>query len=139
MPTLAQVRRGLYDTLNDNLSDVTVYQFVPEQLTLPALVIEPASGQVTTMGRGSGEFNFTVSAFVSRTTDAQQLLDELIDFQGTKSVIAVIHDNSDLDGAVTNRQASCSSWSGYGTVEVGGVPTYITASLEVRVITEGTS
>ena len=135
MATLSECRKALADVLNNNLK-ANVYPYVPGAVTAPAVVIEPAAGEIVTMGRGRVVYLFDVHVITAANDDvaSQQVLDEYLTSQGPNSIIQVVADNKTL--ALDDTDASALEWGGYGTIEISG-EAHLEAVMRVQIATSG--
>ncbi len=98
--SLAQIRDGLAANLGA-LSNVRVYEEVPDNPALPCAVIQLGRVEYDlAFQRGATQYTFIVHLIVTRTTvrRAQRKLDEFID-DGPKSVKTAIESDGSLGGA----------------------------------------
>jgi hypothetical protein len=108
---------------------IYTYGNVVESITLPAIVVEPASANFQeTLSRGLDSFDFNLFVLVSRAdpNSAQPLLDALISGVGPSSIRRAIEDNPTLglDGVNTvvhSMRGYGGSLEGFGLPHIGAV------------------
>jgi hypothetical protein len=135
MTTVTDLRMALASTIQAGVdisafnTGLYTYGNVVESITLPAVVIEPASANFQeTFNRGLDSFDFNLFVLVSRAdpTSAQPLLDALISGDGASSIRLVIYNNPDLgiDGVNTvvhSMKGYGGSLEGFGLPHIGAV------------------
>lgn len=67
MATLSAIRDGISDTLTANISDLEVYDTVPDVAITPAVVVIPESADFNiAMGRGTDRYEFDLFVLADR-------------------------------------------------------------------------
>ena len=99
--TLAELRAALASTLEDALSNVNVYAYPPDDVTVPAVVIGGFQLDPATFGDTTARVEADVQFVVSRRhVDQVQALDEWLSPTGTDSVWSIFDDDPTLGGDV---------------------------------------
>jgi hypothetical protein len=131
MATLAAVRAGLKTRL-ETIAGLQVYATPPDSIVVPAAVIFRDPLSYDRSFDGVDDFAMKVSLFVQRGVDHTSLesLDAYVDPAGTNSVVAAIHADTTLGGAVD--YARVTSASPEGLVEYAGV-FYLSCDLSVEI------
>jgi hypothetical protein len=94
--TNATIRRSLYDTLNDGLTGVNVYEYPVDNVQPPCVVITNLESEITTFD-GGRTVGATVLVLESHNvTDQMARVDDLVDPNVTGSVPDLIADQADL-------------------------------------------
>lgn len=134
MPSLDQVFDAIVSTAQDNLPGVTGYTEMPEQVNVPAVIIQPTTADFdVAMGRGTDTWPLTLIVLVCRTDDklAQRKLRPYVDGGGDKSLRKLFFLNKTL--GLANTDAHISGMGSFnGQWEVGGY-TYAGAALTLVV------
>lgn len=128
MTELADVRTALKTVLEAALSGVTVYDKVPGQVNVPAIVVEPADANFdVAFGRGADTWEIDLTMVVALADDqlAQSKLDPYVTGGGSSSVRKAIFSNRSL--SLSDCDAHISGMTGYGARYVFGANTYIGA------------
>lgn len=103
MASLIALRAGIATRLA-TINGLRAHEDVPDVVTPPAATVRPAPETFiqwdTTFARGSDDYTFVVTLFVSRASDRQgQLaLDAYLAGSGTKSIKAAIEGDETLGG-----------------------------------------
>lgn len=134
MATIAGLRDALKTRLQ-TIAGLRVHDTVPDLLTPPAAMIQPASlSSKTAMGLGRRVHVFEITLLAAPAGQAgiaraQDTLDPYLDETGTKSVIAALEGDVALGGTVSSLDVS---WADYGILEWNDVP-YVGAKFAVTV------
>lgn len=139
MATLSAIRDGISDTLTANISDLEVYDTVPDVAITPAVVVLPFSADFNiAMGRGTDRWEFDLFVLAGRAVsdEEQDSLDEHITGAGARSIRQVIFNNKDL--GLTGTDAHVSDMSRYGGQFDAAQVQHIGAVLRLVVLTPGT-
>lgn len=139
MSSLSAIRDAIKTTLDAALADVYVYDFVPDNPTLPAVCAYPSPVDFFgAFGRGLDTWEFEVLALTSRGSDraGQDKLDQLITGAGSLSIRQAIFNNRTL--GFTDTDAQVSGVLDYRPTDVAGVDVY-SARLRLVVQTSGTT
>lgn len=140
MPSLAQIRTALKDTISAAVPSLTGYRTTPEQANLPAFVVIPRTTNfVVAMGRGIDTYDLDVLVLISRRDDglAQDDLDEYVNGFGDKSIRQAVWNDRTL--GLANCDAHVVGLSDYGARFNIGELEHVGARLLVRVTTSGTA
>lgn len=132
MATVSAIRDGIVAVLQpiDGLRPVA---YVKGSIVPPAAIVAPLSISFdSTMGRGSDDFLFAVTVFVSDawSRTAQDALDAYCDSTGAKSIKAAFEADQDLNGVV--HFARVAEMRDYGAVTYAGIQ-YIGAEFVIEV------
>lgn len=98
MSSVSAMRTALENTLSAALGDIMVYPDVQSVQSLPALLIEPFTGEFSlTMQAGTDEWVFFIYILTSLRdpASAQSDLDAFISGSGDQSIRAIIRANRD--------------------------------------------
>jgi len=140
MSSMAAIRDAVKTTLDVGLPDVYVYDFMPDNPTLPAVMVMPAAADFDiAFGRGLDMWEFDLIVLTARGSDraGQDKLDQLVTGAGTSSVRQIVFANRGL--GLADVDAHVSGMSGYGgSLEPVAVDHY-SARLRLVVRTSGTS
>jgi hypothetical protein len=139
MGSVASIRDGL-KTRVATISGLNVFDVLPQTFVTPAAVVRPGDPLIIfdqTMGRGSDDFVFTVTIYVSLVdeTSAQDALDAYLAGSGSSSVKAAIEGDGTLGGAAHFSRVLMAG--DYGQAVVNNVP-YLSVSFSVGVTASGT-
>lgn len=140
MATLSAIRDGISDTLTANISDLEVYDTVPDVAITPAVVVIPESADFNiAMGRGTDRYEFDLFVLAGRAVadEEQDSLDEHITGAGARSIRQAIFNNRDL--GLTGIDAHISGMSRYGGQFDAAEIQHIGAVLRLVVLTPGTA
>lgn len=140
MATLSDIRDGISDTLTANISNLEVYDTVPDVAITPAVVVLPFSADFNiAMGRGTDRWEFDLFVLTSRavTDEGQDALDDFVTGAGSNSVRQVIFQNKTL--GLTGTDAHVSGMSDYGGQFEAAQIQHIGAKLRLVILTPGTS
>lgn len=144
MSQIGTVRRALGAVLRDAYRDFEVYDTVPGAMTTPCMVVDVASGEVRTMGRGSVTYRFDVTIVVGMgeaMDESQDLLDSVLE-NDPDGIFAVLQDKRDLrlydSSGLPYADASADRFGGYSPSTVGD-QNVLTASVPVTVHVRGTT
>jgi hypothetical protein len=146
MPTLAQIREGLANTVRDYVNqsgeiDLYCYPYVSGKVNLPCAMVMPGGGGrdnkagdfTMTMNRGTEKWSFQLIVLCSRTEEdsGQELLDKLIDKEGDFSIRQAVWNTPDL--GIGNCDAMITGVAEYhGDYQMVRVP-HVGAALLVQV------
>lgn len=140
MSTLEAIRDGIKSTLTANISNLEVYDTVPDVVITPAVVVWPELADFNVaMGRGTDRWEFDLFVLASRAVadEGQDTLDEHITGAGARSIRQVIFQNRTL--GLTGTDAHVSGMSRYGgKFDAAQIP-HIGAVLRLVVVTPGTA
>jgi hypothetical protein len=139
MSSVAAIRDAIKTTLDTALSDVHLYDFVPDNPTLPAVAVAPALADFdVAFGRGIDTWEFELLVLTARGSDraGQERLDQLVTGAGSSSIRQVIFNDQRLGGVVDS--AHVSGLIDYRPTDVAGVTVYA-ARLRLVVLTSGTT
>lgn len=140
MATLSAIRDGISDTLTANISNLEVYDTVPDVAITPAVVVIPESADFNiAMGRGTDRYEFDLFVLAGRAVadEEQDSLDEHITGAGARSIRQVIFNNRDL--GLSGIDAHVSGMDRYGGQFDAAQVQHIGAVLRLVVLTPGTS
>jgi hypothetical protein len=140
MATLGEIRDAIKETLS-TIADVRIYDTVPDQVNLPAILILPVEANFDkAFGRGHDEWQFDLFVMTSRTVarTSQDSLDAFVNGSGTRSIRALIFANQTL-GLNDGTQAHVSGMSRYGGEFKTAGQDHIGAALRLTVTTIGTA
>src|SRR5262245_10144019 len=140
MSSLAVIRDAVKTTLDANLADVYVYDFVPDNPTLPAVIVLPvASDFDAAFARGLDTWEFDLIVLTARGSDraGQDKLDQLVNGSGSLSVRQVVFANRSL--GLSDVDAHVSGMTGYGGTFSAVAIDHYSAQLRLVVRTSGTS
>lgn len=99
--TLGELRAGLKSVLEDSLQGFNVYDYPPDDVTVPAVAVSGFQLDASTFADESIRVAVDVEVLVSRRhVDQVQALDELLSPSGDRSVWAIFNDRSTLDDRV---------------------------------------
>ncbi|GAA2092329.1 hypothetical protein [Actinomadura alba] len=138
MASLQTIRDAIRTTLN-GISDLHVYDTVPEASNLPAAVVMPDTANFNVaMGRGMDTWEFDIAVLVSwgESGVAQDRLDAYVTGAGARSIRQAIFSNRNLGLADTDAHISRMSDYG-GQFDMAGIDN-IGARLRLVVHTKGT-
>jgi len=142
MATLAEIRFGIKEVLQEAIEGMHVYDDVMDVVQSPACVVQPDPKQTAefdqAMARGHDKWYINVYILVARndTKSAQQKLDALVSGAGDRSVReALWNEDLGLPGTV----CSTMGLSGYGGSFDVAATNYVGAVLRLCVITPGTA
>ncbi len=139
MASLGEIRDAIKETLSV-IEGVRIYDTVPDQVNLPAILILPIEADFSRVfGRGHDEFQFDLFVMTSRTVPrtSQDALDAFLTGSGTRSIRAVIFAAQSL-GLSDGTQAHVSGMSRYGgSFPAADIP-HIGAALRLNVTTSNT-
>lgn len=140
MASLSAVRDGVKATLASAITDLHVYDTVPERPNLPAVIVQPVSADFTVaMGRGTDTWEFDLSVLVSAGDIGvgQDALDGYVSGAGARSVRQAVFNARTLGLADTD--AHVARMDRYGMqFEAAGVD-HVGATLRLIVHTKGTA
>ena len=124
MATLAQIRTGLYNALS-GISGLTVSQYWPQPINVPAVLIKPMSmsERTTYADQRIITFEIVLAAAPAQSigTDGQKTLDSFLDDSGASSIVAALEADDTLGGICAGLLIS---WADYGVMEIEGVQYY---------------
>ena len=138
MTSLAAIRDAVKATLGA-LTDVNVYDFVPDNPSMPAICVAPTSADFdTAFGRGQDTWEFELIVLTARGSDraGQDKMDSLVTGAGTSSIRQAIFQNQTLGSVVDS--AHVAGLIDYRPTDVAGVSVY-SARLRLIVHTSGTT
>jgi len=119
--TLAQVAAGFVDKLND-ISGLRAYDYVPEDINPPCVIVRPQSIERGAFSRGVMEVRFDLALFIPRASDrvAQSKLLTYADPSSSvsNSIWAQLDANKTL--GVSGVDAAVLSFQPFGWDEVAG-------------------
>lgn len=141
MPTLAQIRTALKDTIAENIEELTGYENVPESVNTPAVLVIPKTADfMRAFGRGLDTYSFDLLVLTSRRDDglAQDDLDKFITGSGADSIRRVVFENRALGRDDVSDSVVTGVTEYGGTFQVSGVD-YFGARLNVDVYVSGTA
>ena len=137
MSSLSVIRDAVRSTLDINLADTHVYDFIPDNPTYPAVCVAPSLANFdAAFGRGLDVWELALLVLVARGSDrsGQDKLDQYITGAGALSIRQVIFNNRTLGLADTD--AHVAALDDYGVAT--GLDAY-QARLRLIVQTNGTS
>lgn len=146
MPTLAEIRNGLADTVRNHVNesgdlDLYCYPYVKGSVNLPCVLVMPGGGGrdnkagdfVMAMNRGTEKWSFQLLVLCARSEEdsGQELLDKLIDKDGPFSIRQAVWNTPDL--GIGDCDAMVTGVAEYhGSYEMVRVP-HVGAALLVQV------
>lgn len=135
MAGLAEIRKAIRTTLEDpGIPGLTTYNKIPSQMNYPCVVVHPDDIDYTkAFQRGLIVMDFNLIVLVSSldmSEIAQDDLDELVNFQGPRSIPFKIYQNKSL--GLDSVEAHISSMSNY---MVRYLNAHVGATLKLRVLT----
>lgn len=139
MSSLAQIRAGLQETIDQAGIELEVYRTVVDVVQPPALVVQPTESDFhVSFARGSDRWDLDLIVMVSlREIElAQDELDEYVSGVGPKSIRQVIAGNKSL--GLTDTDASVSGMTEYGVKTAASID-HLAAVLRLVVVTSGRS
>ena len=136
MTALTDLRTGLANRLA-TISGLRSSSYIPDNPQPPIAVVMP--GRITydtAFGRGSDEYEFTITLIVGRVADraSQTNLDAYCASSGSASVKAAIEGDRSLGGKALDCRVT--AMTSQGSLAIGDV-TYHTAEFSVTVIAAG--
>ena len=141
MAALGAIRDAIQTTIEANVSGLRVYDTVPDQANLPALLILPVETDFfKAFGRGTDTHQIDLFVMLSRTVPrtGQDSLDAYVGGSGSQSIRQAIFNNQGL-GLADGTQAVVSGMSRYGgSFPAAGID-HIGAALRLVVTTPGTA
>lgn len=139
MATLEAIRDAIKTTVEAGVSSLQVYDTVPGDVNLPAVVVVPAEADfLVAMGRGTDTWQFDLWVLCSHADSkiGQDALDEFVTGAGSKSIRQAIFNARTL--GLSNTDAHVAGMSGYGgRLDVAGID-HVAAVLRLVVHTRGT-
>lgn len=134
--SLTDVRCRLAEFIENNVHGVSVYPHVPSMITPPAVIVRPAMQERLTSQRGfvATRFGLVCAVGMGDTIDAQDVLDEMLSFDGDRSIVAAFDRATEPLGSALD--VDLEGWDSYDTRTIGDTD-YLTATINVRVIGEG--
>lgn len=142
MASLSQIRDGIKTTLTANITNLEVYDTVPDVAITPAVLVWLDSIDFNVaMGRGTDRYEFDLFVLASRAVadEGQDSVDEYITGVGARSVRQVVFQNRTLGLAGTDAHVSAMPPGNYGgKFDIAQIP-HIGAVLRLVVVTPGTS
>ncbi|MPZ89404.1 MAG: hypothetical protein GEU81_15310 [Nitriliruptorales bacterium] len=122
MASLSALRDALKATITGAIPELHVYDTVPDNAQLPALIVTPRSAAFAeAMGRGvdSWEFELVVLTQYGDPATAQDALDRFVTGSGTASIREAIWNNRSL--GLTSTHTYVAAMSDYNArMEIGG-------------------
>jgi hypothetical protein len=136
MTALTDLRTGLANRLA-TISGLRSSSYIPDNPQPPVAIVMP--GRITydtAFGRGSDEYEFTITLVVGRVADraSQTNLDAYCASSGSASVKAAIEGDRSLGGKALDCRVT--AMTSQGSLAIGDV-TYHTAEFSVTVIAAG--
>jgi hypothetical protein len=136
MTALTDLRTGLANRLA-TISGLRSSSYIPDNPQPPVAIVMP--GRITydtAFGRGSDEYEFTITLVVGRVADraSQTNLDAYCASSGSASVKAAIEGDRSLGGTALDCRVT--EMTNQGSLAIGDV-TYHTAEFSVTVIAAG--
>jgi len=136
MTALTDLRTGLANRLA-TISGLRSSSYIPDNPQPPVAIVMP--GRITydtAFGRGSDEYEFTITLVVGRVADraSQTNLDAYCASSGSASVKAAIEGDRSLGGTALDCRVT--AMTSQGSLAIGDV-TYHTAEFSVTVIAAG--
>jgi len=136
MTALTDLRTGLANRLA-TISGLRSSSYIPDNPQPPVTIVMP--GRITydtAFGRGSDEYEFTITLVVGRVADraSQTNLDAYCASSGSASVKAAIEGDRSLGGTALDCRVT--EMTNQGSLAIGDV-TYHTAEFSVTVIAAG--
>lgn len=128
--SLTTIRQGIATNLA-TIPGLRVAAEIPDNPNPPIAVVMPNTITYDeAFGRGTSQYNFTVTVIVGRASDriAQRKLNDYAS-PGEQSVKAAIESDKTLSG--TAFDVRCESLSNIGAVSLGGETTYLAADFVV--------
>jgi hypothetical protein len=136
--TLQALRDAIKSTITANVSDVEVYDTIPDVVHTPAIVVVPAEADFNiAMGRGTDRWEFDLFVLCQRAVadEGQDQLDAYVTGAGSSSIRELVFDNKTL--GVEGVDAHVSDMRGYGEAfTVAQIP-HVGAILRLVVLTPG--
>jgi hypothetical protein len=132
--------RAALATVLEAITDLRVYDKVPDIVHLPAAVIEPDSADFeVAMGKGTDTYQFKVLLLAQRAVirQGQTDLDALCSGAGARSVRATVFADRTLGGTVGH--AHVAGFENYGGVREDATVDHIAAEARVVIHTTGTA
>lgn len=134
--SIGTIRVALADALRA-ISGLHVYDYVPEQIVVPAVLVKPSGIEYhQTLGGGSSinECRFRVRVYVQKVSDraAQDALDSMLAPHGSRSLRAAIEVDTTLGGVVNSTHVVGMVDDSYGFYTVGEIQ-YSGFELQVEV------
>ena len=123
MATTREMREGIAAVLQAAFPDVNVYAMVPGDMVTPAAIVISGPKQYDlAMGHSFAQHEFTVMVIASRVDQGagQEVLDDMSDAEGDRSVKAAFDANPSLDGLIP-MTLSVTGSSGNGSVSFAGI------------------
>jgi hypothetical protein len=139
MASLRLIRTAVANLITANITSdprITAYRTLQSVKATPAVVVGPASSNfAAAMKRGADQWLLNLHVLVSDTdtTIGQDLLDDLIDGEGSRSIRAVIFDNPTL--GLPNVNAHIAGLAAYGVTFEATPLQHIGATLQLAVVT----
>jgi hypothetical protein len=140
MSSMAAIRDAVKTTLDAALTDVYLYDIVPDLPTLPAVFVQPLTADFdAAFGRGLDTWEFDLVVLTARGSDraGQDKLDALVNGSGALSVRQAIFANRTL--GLADVDAHVSAMTSYGGSFSAVNIDHYAASLRLVVRTNGTS
>ncbi|OII61210.1 hypothetical protein BJP40_06700 [Streptomyces sp. CC53] len=140
MASLSQIRSGIKTTIEANVSALTVYHKMPEQVNGDSVLCEPSGTDFAkSFGRGLDEYEFNLFVFVPMVEwdSAQDRVDGYITGAGASSIRQVVFQNRTL--GLTSTDAHISKMMGYGAQYKVANLQFIGAALKLIVVTDGSA
>lgn len=135
MSSFSQIRTALRDTIVAAIPELHGYDRIPEDAHLPAVIVEPDTGDFHVSMSMDTTWMFSVVVLVSRVDSerGQDALDQYIDGYGPKSIRQVLFNNASL-GLPDTDACACVMNNYGGSHKAGGID-HIGAAIKVSVTT----
>lgn len=105
MASLTSLRQGIGTNIGNNLTNISVYSYVPHRFDPPLAVVSVLENLEydSTMQRGSDKFVIPVRLFVSNVDgqDSQETLDAYLNSSGSSSMKSAIESDTTLGGVAS--------------------------------------
>lgn len=137
MASLNEIRTAIATTIVNNISGVSIYAELPEDVIEPVIAIYPADiDYLYTYGNSSTPWEFTILVGAASAEDliAQRALDELVDSVGDRSIARVLLENQMLGRTDCSLKAPV-RMSNYGSKIKFGSTELFGAVIRIGVVT----
>ena len=137
MSSLSVVRKAVADTLSSVIPELSAYDKIVPQINYPGVVVHPEESDFTmAFKRGTISWDLNLLVLVSGLEPYihQDLLDELVDISGPRSITQAIDNNRDLGLGQNNCYAHVNGMAAYW---IRYLSAHYGATIKLKVITRG--